>query len=173
MHEMPEGNPELTITHIGETPWHEVKAQLHHGRRVSVWEKFLEWTPDRMVVYARYDPGVVVERHGHLSDHYVFVVAGEVAVGDRPCPAGTHITLEHGAAFGPLVAGPEGATLYEVMSGDPRAVPADREGFARLLAERDITPLPNPPVPWPDWLAARTDGDPGGEPPRTPTDETE
>ena len=31
----------------------------------------------------------------------------------------------------------------------------------RLLAERGIEPLPNPPVPWPDWLAARTDGDPG------------
>ncbi|HSA51062.1 MAG TPA: hypothetical protein VLH10_13280, partial [Yinghuangia sp.] len=64
---MPEGNPELTITHIGDAPWHEVKAQSHDGRRVSVWEKFLEWTPQRMVVYARYDPGVIVERHGHMS----------------------------------------------------------------------------------------------------------
>lgn len=158
---MTDREPELRITHICETPWHEVKAQSHAGRRTSVWEKFLEWSPERLVIYARYDAGVVVERHGHMSEHYVFVLDGEVQIGDRPCPAGTHITLEQGAAFGPLVAGPEGATLYEVMCGDPRAVPADREGFERLCAERDITPLPNPPVPWPDWLAERTDGNPG------------
>jgi hypothetical protein len=157
------GVPELKITAIGEVPWHEVKAQNHTGRgRVSVWEKFLEWSPQRMVIYARYDPGVVVERHGHMSDHFVFVVAGEVLVGDRPCPAGTHITLEQGAAFGPLVAGPEGATLYEIMTGDPRAVPADPAGFRRLLAEQGVEALPNPPVPWPDWLGPRTDDPAGG-----------
>lgn len=159
----PDRDPELRITHISETPWHEVKAQSHSGRRTSVWEKFLEWTPERMVIYARYDAGVIVERHGHMSEHYVFVIAGEVLIGDRPCPAGTHITLEQGAVFGPLIAGPEGATLYEIMAGDPRAFPADREGFQALLAERDITPLPNPPVPWPDWLEARTDGNPGAD----------
>lgn len=149
------------IASIDEHAWNEVKAQSHDGRRVSVWEKFLEWSPDRLVVYARYDPGMVVERHGHASDHFVFVVAGEVTVGERICSPGTHISLEQGAVFGPLVAGPEGCTLYEIMCGDPRAVAADHEGFARLLAERGIVPLPNPLVPWPDWLEARTDGDPG------------
>ncbi|MBX6390834.1 MAG: hypothetical protein IRZ08_17900 [Frankia sp.] len=150
--------PQLRITSIGDVPWNEVKAQRHpDGRRVSIWEKFLEWSPSRMVIYARYDPGMVVERHGHMSDHFIFVVAGEVQIGDRHCPAGTHITLEQGALFGPLVAGPEGATLYEIMTGDPRAVPADPEGFAQLLAERGIEPLPNPPLAWPDWMAPRSD----------------
>jgi hypothetical protein len=151
--------PELKIVSSPERPWHEVKAQRHaDGRRVSVWEKFLEWSPERMILLARYDPGVIVERHSHLSDHFIYVVAGEVLIGDRPCPAGTSITLEKGAVFGPLVGGPEGATLYEVMAGDPRAVHADPEGFLALLAEKGVTPLPNPPVPWPAWLAPRTDG---------------
>lgn len=145
------------ITHVDELDWHEVKAQRHGDRRVSVWEKFLELRPERTVIYARYDPGVVVERHGHRSDHLVFVLDGEVAVGDRACPAGTHLLLEQGAVFGPLVAGPHGATLFEVMLGDPRAVPADREGFAALLAERGIEALPNPPVVLPDWIGERTD----------------
>lgn len=148
------------ICAIGDHPWVEVKAQDHGGRRVSVWEKFLEWTPDRVVIYARYDPGMIVERHGHASDHAVFVVAGELTVGDRVCGPGTHLWLAQGAAFGPLVAGPEGAMLYELMLGDPRSVPVDAEGFAALLAESGVEPLPNPRVPWPDWLAARTDGDP-------------
>ena len=151
------------ISSVDEHEWVEVKAQSHGGIRRSVWEKFLEWSPERMVIYARYDPNVVVERHGHASDHFVFVVAGEVTIGDRRCPAGTHVTLEQGAVFGPIVAGPDGAMLYEIMQGDPRAIPADHEGFARLLAEQGIEPLPNPPVPWPDWLAARTDGDPGDQ----------
>ncbi len=149
------------IASINEHAWTEVKAQSHGGQRVSVWEKFLEWSPQRLVIYARYDPGMVVERHGHASDHFVFVVAGEVTVGERICSAGTHITLEQGAVFGPIIAGPEGATLYEIMCGDPRAIPTDHDGFARLLEERGIVALPNPPVPWPDWLQRRTDGDPG------------
>ena len=37
-----------------------------------------------------------------------------------PCPAGTHIELPLGAAFGPFVAGDDGALLFEVMMGDPR-----------------------------------------------------
>ena len=150
-----------TITSIDEMPWIEVKAQSHNGRRVSVWEKFLEWSPQRMVIYARYDPGVVVEAHGHASDHYVFVVSGEVTIGDRVCGPGTSVSLPEGAVFGPLIAGPEGATMYEIICGDPRAVPADRAGFERLCADRGIEPLPNPPVPWPEWLESRTDSDPG------------
>lgn len=149
------------ITTIAERPWVEVKAQSHDGRRVSVWEKFLEWTPERMAIYARYDAGIVVEAHSHASDHFVFVVAGEVTIGDRICPPGTHVALPQGAVFGPLTAGPEGATMYEIMCGDPRAFPADPEGFATLCTERGIEPLPNPPVPWPDWLDDRTDGNPG------------
>lgn len=160
------------ITHISDHPWTEVKAQSHGGRRVSVWEKFLEWSPERLVIYARYDPFVVIEAHGHCSEHFVFVLDGEVTIGDRVCTTGTHITLPEGCSFGPLRAGPEGATLYEIMCGDPRAVPADPEGFAALCAERDITPLPNPPVPWPQWLQDRTDSDPAVTPtPTTPKDQ--
>ncbi len=158
---MADQEPGPLIASIDEIPWVEVKAQSHGGRRVSVWEKFLEWSPERMVIFARYDPGMVVERHGHSSDHFVFVVSGEVTIGDRICGPGTHVTLEEGAVFGPIIAGPEGANLYEIMQGDPRARPTDHDGFARVLAEPGITPLPNPPVPWPAWLEARTDGDPG------------
>lgn len=156
--------PEPTFTSIDEHPWVEVKAQSRDGRRVSIWEKFLEWTPERLVIYARYDPGVLVEAHGHASDHYLFVISGEVTIGDRVCGPGSHVTLPHGAVFGPLVAGPEGATLYEIMCGDPRAVAADPEGFARLCEEHGVTPLPNPPVELPSWLDGRTDGDPGSNP---------
>jgi hypothetical protein len=136
--------PRLAFVHQDDVPWTEVVAQRHGDRRVSVHEKFLEWTQQRMVVLGRYDPHVVIERHGHASDHLVYVLEGELVVGDRPCPPGTLVVLEVGAAFGPLVAGAGGALLLEVWMGDPRPVPADRDGYARLLAERGIERLPNP-----------------------------
>jgi hypothetical protein len=130
-------------------------VQRHGDRRVSVWEKYLEWTPERLALYARYDPDMVIERHGHMSDHIVFVLEGDLTIGDRPCPAGTHVVLERGATMGPIVAGPSGALLYEIMLGDPRAVPADEEEFARLCAARGIEPLPNPPIDVPEFHRTR------------------
>lgn len=151
------GAPGPRITHLEDVEWQEVKAQQHGDRRVSVWEKYLEWTPELMVLYARYDPDMVIERHGHRSDHIVFVLEGEITVGGVVCRPGTNIVLDEGAVFGPIVAGPEGALMLEVMMGDPRSVPADKEAFATLLAERGITPLPNPPLDAPPWFGERID----------------
>jgi quercetin dioxygenase-like cupin family protein len=149
--------PGPRITRIDDVEWQEVKAQQHGDRRVSVWEKYLEWTPELMVLYARYDPGMLIERHGHLSDHIVYVLDGEITVGNERCAAGTNIVLPKGAVFGPIEAGANGALLLEVMMGDPRAVPADPEAHAALLAARGITPLPNPPLETPAWFGERTD----------------
>ncbi len=100
---------------------------------------------------------MITERHGHMSDHIVFVLEGEITVGETLCTPGMHITLECGAAFGPIIAGPDGALLYEIMMGDPRAVPADKPAFEKLCAERGVTPLPNPPLDLPDWVGERSD----------------
>jgi hypothetical protein len=65
---------------------------------------------------------------------------------------GTHIALDEGDTFGPFVAGPDGVVLFEVMMGDPRSVPADPDGWQRLLESHDARQLPNPPIDMPDWL---------------------
>ncbi len=138
-----------------EVPWQRVKAQRNaDGTESYVYEKWLAFSPDPqyLSLYARYDPGMVVRRHGHFSPHVLFVIAGDLWCGDRHCPAGTHVELPFGAAFGPLVAGGEGATLFEVMLGDPRSWGDDPAAFARVLAERGVTPLPDPPLEYPRWL---------------------
>ena len=126
--------PRLAFVHIDDVPWTEVIAQMHGERRVSVHEKFLEWNTKRMVVLGRYDPHVVIERHGHASDHLVYVLEGELMVGDRRCPPGTLIVLEVGAKFGPLIAGEQGALLFETWAGDPRPV-TRRQGEVLCAAE--------------------------------------
>ncbi len=119
---------------------------------MSVREKWLEFSPRYLSLYARWDPGMIVHAHGHRSDHVVFVIEGEMSCGDVRCPPGTHIALDQGDMFDPFVAGPDGVVLFEVMMGDPRSVPADPAGSEALLAERGIEQLPNPPIARPDWL---------------------
>lgn len=142
----------LRFSHVDETPWQEVRRQQHGDRTASVRERWLDFSPRFLSLYARWDPGMIVHAHGHRSDHVVFVLEGEMTCGDVRCTPGTHIALDEGETFGPFVAGPEGVVLFEVMMGDPRSFPADPEGYERLLAARGVRQLPNPPIDLPDWL---------------------
>lgn len=138
-----------------EVPWQRVKSiRTADGAETSVWEKWLAFSeaPPYLTLYARYDPGMIVRRHGHHSPHVLFVLEGSLRIGDRECPAGTHVELPLGAAFGPLVAGSDGAVLFEVMMGDPRSWGDDKAAFDAVLAAQGAAVLPDPPLSYPDWL---------------------
>ena len=97
-----------TFRHLDDDDiqWQQVKAiRRADGTTASVWERWLAFSsdPPYLSLYARYDPGMIVRRHGHYSPHVVFVIEGDVLCGDVPCPAGTHLELPRGAAFGPFV----------------------------------------------------------------------
>lgn len=156
--ERPQHTSRLAFVHIDDVPWREVIAQMHGATRVSVHEKFLEWTAQQMVVLGRYDPHVVIERHGHKSNHLVYVLEGDLTIGERRCPPGTLIVLEVGASFGPLIAGDAGALLFEVWMGDPAPVPANREEYHALLQARGIEPLPPPRIERPATAPIRRIG---------------
>ena len=149
--------PQPTFRHLDDPdlPWQEVKRQRNaDGTTSSVWEKWFAFNadPQYLSLYARYDPGMIVRRHGHLSPHVLFVIEGELVVGERSCPAGTHIELPHGAAFGPLRAGADGAILFEVMMGDPRSWGDQPELFQDALERNDVEQLPDPELVYPPWL---------------------
>lgn len=150
------GSPTFRHLDDADVPWQAVKRQRNaDGSESAVWEKWLSFstTPPYLSLYARYDAGMIVRRHGHFSPHVVFVIAGELDCGGRACPAGTHIELPLGAAFGPLRAGPAGATLFEVMMGDPRSWGERPETFDALLEQHGVTVLPDPDLEFPPWLA--------------------
>jgi hypothetical protein len=150
-----------------DVPWQQVKRQRNaDGTESSVWEKWLAFSadPPYLSLYARYDPGMIVRRHGHFSPHVVFVIDGELWVGERRCPAGTHVELPLGAAFGPLRAGGAGATLFEVMLGDPRSWGDDPQALADARAEHGVEPLPDVELDFPPWLQdLRSHWSPGGD----------
>ena len=155
-----DATPEPTFRHLddADVPWQQVKRMRRaDGSEVAVWEKWLAFSaePTYLSLYARYDPGMIVRRHGHHSPHVVFVLEGGAWFGDRWCPAGTHIELPEGAAFGPIRAGDDGAVMFEVMLGDPRSWGDDPDAFAEALAVHGAEPLSDPDLDLPDWLADR------------------
>jgi hypothetical protein len=149
--------PEPVYRHLDDddVPWQQVKSQRNaDGTTSSVWEKWLAFSadPPYLSLYAKYDAGMIVRRHGHNSPHVLFVLEGDVTIGERHCPVGTHVELPHGAAFGPIRAGASGAVLFEVMLGDPRSWGDDPEAFTRLLERHGATALPDSPLMFPAWL---------------------
>ena len=138
--------------HADEEKW-QVVRQLRKGDEVlSVREKWLDFGPRFLSLYARWDPGMMVQPHGHNSNHVVFVLEGDMSCGDVRCTPGMHIALDQGDDFGPFVAGPDGVVLFEVMMGDPRSFPARELEWEALLTSHGAERMPNPPIDLPDWL---------------------
>jgi hypothetical protein len=109
------------MSHVRDYEWTEVKQQQNADGSVSVVrEKSFVRQPDFTSTYVEYSPGMTVQRHGYFGQHLVWVIEGGAWFGDRWCPAGTHIELPLGAAFGPIVAGDEGALLLQLTDGDVR-----------------------------------------------------
>lgn len=129
----------------------EVRPQIHaDGRRVSGHLRIIERSDERVVVYTRYDAGLVIEKHSHLANEVIYVLEGELIVDDRVCTAGTTLVLEKGTPFGPLTAGPGGTILFEIFDGETGHVSEDYAGFLRILEDRDIRVLPEPDASVPE-----------------------
>ena len=149
---------EATIVHPGgrnDPPWIKVRSQRNaDGSESHVWERWIAFStePLYLALFARWDPGMIVRRHGHYSPHVLTVLAGSLRCGDELCEPGAHIELPLGAAFGPFVAGPHGVELYEVMMGDPRSWSDEPEVMVEVLAEHGVEPLPDPPIELPGGL---------------------
>ena len=144
--------PAPSFRHLDDEKWHEVVAQEHNGKRLSIHEKWLEFSPKYLALYSRFDPGAVVAQHRHKCINVIFVVAGSMMCGDVLCTRGMNITLYEGTPYRPLIAGPGGVELFEVFMGDPTPWYADPEGYEELLAEKGIKSLPPPKITLRDWM---------------------
>ena len=152
-HEVPGLEPIFRHLDDQDLKTQQVRTQMHPEGQKSVWEKWFTFGSSGnqyLSMWARWDPGMIVHRHGHHSPQVMYVLSGDLMCGDVHCPTGTHIELPHGAALGPLIAGPDGVELFEVMMGDAASWAADPEGFEALLASRNITKLPDPPIDLPE-----------------------
>ena len=152
--ERPVGAPERlpNFSHLDDVPWRKVRAQRNaDGSESFVHEKWIAYSrePQYLSLYARYDPGMIVRRHGHHSPHIVFILEGEVWIGDQHCGPGMHVELPYGAAFGPIIAGDAGAVMFEVMMGNPSSWGDQPELFDQALERAGAAALPHPPYDLP------------------------
>lgn len=147
--------PRATSRDGDEVPWIPVRRQRNaDGSIAEVREKWVAFSvePLYLALFAQWDPGMIVRRHGHYSPHTITVLAGSFTCAGTHHGVGAHLELPLGAAFGPFVAGPDGVELYEVMMGDPRSWSDEPEAMDAVLAEHGVTPLPDPPIELPAGL---------------------
>ena len=136
--------PRLRMGNVHELPWIRSREQDNaDGSRSAVLNRIVASAP-MFVTYTRYEPGMLLARHSHQADEVIYILEGEVRVGEQLWRQGTVALLEKGAFFGPLVAGPEGALLFEVFNGRPERAGQDRIGWDDLKAARGVTELPIP-----------------------------
>ncbi|MEX1217502.1 MAG: hypothetical protein WEA11_03150 [Acidimicrobiales bacterium] len=149
----PENQLVPTFWHLDDIDWTEVQRQQNSDGRISVVrEKWPIIRPGFLSAYVHYEPGMVVRRHGHRSNHVVFVLGGSGWFGTDTCTPGTHIHVPLGAAFGPIIAGPAGLTCWELSFGEFGGWGDQPELYQEEIATRNITPLPDPPLEIGDWF---------------------
>ena len=142
--------PRLRVGNVHELPWIRSREQDNaDGSRSAVLNRIVASAP-MFVTYTRYEPGMLLARHSHQADEVIYILEGEVRVGDQLWRQGTVAVLEKGAFFGPLVAGPEGALLFELFNGRPERAGQDRSGWDELKAACGVTELPNPDFALPE-----------------------
>jgi quercetin dioxygenase-like cupin family protein len=72
-----------------------------------------------MLRVVEYAPQWVVEAHSHAASEVVYVLDGEVSVGDSRFGPGDAIHIEPNTVYGPLRAGPHGVRFLLLFTGVP------------------------------------------------------
>jgi quercetin dioxygenase-like cupin family protein len=144
---------EPTFHHVDDIEWTPVQRQRNADGSVSVIrERWPIIRPGFLSAYVHYETGMVVRRHGHRSNHVVIVLGGGAWIGGVWCRTGAHLHVPLGAAFGPIVAGPDGVTCWELSFGEFGGWGDQPELYEREIAARGVSPLPDPPLHIGDWF---------------------
>jgi quercetin dioxygenase-like cupin family protein len=66
------------------------------------------------VLIAEFEPGHYQEAHSHPTSEVLYVLRGEVTIGDVTARAGTMVFVEKDTRYGPLTSGPKGVKFLRV-----------------------------------------------------------
>lgn len=100
------------------TSWDDIgAAELPNGVRTSMYRVGLHTDDDAPTVFKVYfPPHCEVETHTHACDYTEIVLQGSQKVGNKWLyPGDIRVGMAH-KGYGPLVAGPEGATILFVFA---------------------------------------------------------
>ena len=146
------GSPRFT--HLDDLPWQEVRRQRHGDRVVSVREKWLDFSPAFLSLYAKWDPGMIVQRARPQQRSRGVRARGRDDVRRRRVPEGHAHRARPGRHVRSVRRRPRRRRAVRGDDGRPSLVPGrPRRATRTFLAERGVEQLPNPPIDMPDWLA--------------------
>ena len=77
-----------------------------------------------MLRVVEYAPDWVVEAHSHAASEIIYILDGEVSVGEGRFGPGDAIRIEPNTVYGPLRAGPQGVRFVLLFTGTPGMTPA-------------------------------------------------
>jgi hypothetical protein len=139
-----------------DVPWIAVRSQRNpDGTESHVWERWVAFSvePLYLALFARWDPGMIVRRHGAPQSAHAHRAGGRVDLRRRAVRRG-HASraslrrrlraLRRWARRGRAVRGDDGAI--------PRSWSDEPEAMRRILAERRVEQLPDPPIELPAGL---------------------
>jgi hypothetical protein len=131
-----------------ETTWEELERDGELGQRLAMFrvgEQDDQTAPT--VLRVVFPPGWTVTAHTHAPDYAEIVLNGSVQVSRRWYHAGDIRVARGGTVYGPVIAGPEGATVLIVFRDSNVKTLPPKEGVAvnRLLTALDsLAPEPAP-----------------------------
>lgn len=70
----------------------------------------------RLVEYA---PGYIAEAHSHAAPEIVYILDGEITIGEQRLGAGDAYHIDPNTVYGPLRAGPDGVRFVLLFTGVP------------------------------------------------------
>jgi hypothetical protein len=97
----------------------------------SVWYDFGTVENPGRVFIVKYGPGYVNAAHSHDTDYCSIVVEGSIEIARKTFGRGAIRFVKAETTYGPIVVGPEGATVIEFFpgpAGGTSAAPADDAG---------------------------------------------
>jgi hypothetical protein len=128
------------------TSWDELLHELRDGIMTSMFRVGVPGDPDAPTVFRTYfPPNTFVEPHTHACDYAEVVLEGSQQVTRKWYYPGDIRIAKAGTVYGPLLAGPEGATVLLIFRGgdyapiapsgvDASAFDKYQEGVSRLSA---------------------------------------
>ena len=88
----------------------------------SVWYDFGTETNPGRVFIVKYGPGYVNNAHSHDTDYCSIVIEGSIEIARKTFGRGSIRFVKAETTYGPIIVGPEGATVIEFFPGPPNGV---------------------------------------------------
>lgn len=104
------------VMHIDEAPWVRGEARKPGGPITGGSQLIGDLKEGPWIHIHSLTPGMIVKPHSHNETEVIYIVEGELTLGDRICGPGTVAYIEKDTEYG-FTVGPEGVRFINIRQG--------------------------------------------------------